>query len=374
MENNRRLKVLLVSPYSEKMVGGIINWTKYIINYQRKNNEMVELRLLNNVNASQVMDGANPFRQMIVGARNYIPVCRALKKITKEEQFDVVHICSSASLGLIRDLYIAIVAKRRGIKSCVHMHFGRIPHILGSKGWERFLLLRLFNLVDRIVVMDMVSYETLQKKGFNNVVYLPNPLSSEVQQIIEKSGDQRREPHKIVYAGHISAAKGVFELVEACSEIDGIKLELLGKESIPGISKQLFEFAGKDSESWLSIPGNKTMEEVITTMKTCAAFVLPSYSEGFPNVILEAMACGCPIIATPVGAIPEMLNLKGVAPCGVCVPVKNTQDLRRSIIDILTNQEKATEYGKNARKRVYEEYAISKVWDQLSQLWCKALV
>ena len=56
-------------------------------------------------------------------------------------------------------------------------------------------------------------------------------------------------------------------------------------------------------------------------------FVLPSYTEGFPNVIIEAMAMGKPIIATSVGAIPEMLD-EG---CGVVVPPKDADSLQKAL-------------------------------------------
>ena len=104
-------------------------------------------------------------------------------------------------------------------------------------------------------------------------------------------------------------------------------------------------------------------------MKSCGIFVLPSYSEGFPNVILESMACGCPIVATSVGAIPEMLAIGSENPCGICVHQQNVGELRKAIVELLENPLKAAEFSANARKRVYEQYAISKVWEQLVEIW-----
>jgi glycosyltransferase involved in cell wall biosynthesis len=61
-----------------------------------------------------------------------------------------------------------------------------------------------------------------------------------------------------------------------------------------------------------------------------AIFVLPTYTEGFPNVILECMASGCPIITTPVGAIPDMLQFGSTQACGACVDVKDVQGLKNN--------------------------------------------
>lgn len=363
------MKVILVSPYSEQAVGGIINWTKYIVNYHRDHRRGVDMHLLYNENAEQVIGGANTLKRLMKGVNNYIPVCRDFKKAITEEHYDVVHICSSASFGLIRDLIVVKAAQKKGVKTLVHLHFGRIPQILKSKGWEKFLLLRLFKRVNRIVVMDRASYNALKEEGFRTMVYLPNPLSSDVMQLIEKYGDMKREPRTIVYAGHVNANKGVFELVKACSQLSRVELSVLGRYSTPDIADRLFDTAGSNSKEWLSIPGNKPFEEVIKAMMTCSVFVLPSYSEGFPNVILESMACGAPIVATSVGAIPEMLAIDSDKQCGLCVPVKDISALKDAISYLINDSGRAAELGRNARERVYEQYSMPKIWEQLVELW-----
>jgi len=371
-EKSQKLKVLLVSPYSDKLVGGIINWTKYIVNYQRQSETDIELTLLNNENATQIVGSASFFKRFFTGMSNYLPIVRQFKEMISLERYDVVHISTSASFGLIRDLMIVNAARKKKIKTVSHMHFGRIPQILQSKGWESMLFKRLAKTVDCMAVMDYYSLKTLKDNGYNNVRLVPNPLSTDVQKVIESTGEVVREQRKIVYAGHVLASKGLRELVSACKDISHIKLELLGKVSEDAFREQLYLLGGKDSKEWLSIPGNKSFKEVIAEMKSCAVFVLPSYSEGFPNVILESMACGCPIIATPVGAIPEMLDINGDKPCGICVPKQNVEELRNAISYLLDNPQEAKRLGEDALKRVHEQYAISKVWNQLTDIWKNA--
>lgn len=368
------MKVLLVSPYSEKLVGGIINWTKYIVNYHSENGGDVELTLLNNDNATQIFGSAPLIKRLFAGISNYLPVVRQFKDKVAFEHFDVAHICTSGSFGLIRDLMIVKAAKKKGIKTVVHTHFGRIPIIFNSRGWEKALLKRLVNSVDCVAVMDKYSLKALKEKGYNNVRFVPNPLSTDVQRSISDGGDVERESRKIVFAGHVLPSKGLTELVEACREIQPLKLEILGKVSDETFKEQLYQIGGKDSRSWLEIPGNKPFEEVIKEMKSCGIFVLPSYSEGFPNVILESMACGCPIVATSVGAIPEMLDIESENPCGVCIPAKSVEELRNAIVDLLGNPMKAAALGENARKRVNEQYAMPKVWEQLVGVWRNVII
>lgn len=363
------MKVLFVSPYSEKLVGGIVNWTKHIVNYHSLHCEEVDLRLLNNDSPIAIVDSAGLLKRFWAGVMNYMPVVRSFRKLVSKERFDIVHVSSSASFGLIRDLLIAHYARKNSVKVLVHMHFGRIPQILKTRGWERFLLIRLLKKIDCAVVMDSMSLDALQSAGFDQTRFLPNPLSSEVQELIESQGNLQREPRKVVFAGHVGAAKGVFELVEACRHIPDVKLTILGKEVEEGNREKLIQLAGKESEKWLDIPGNKSLREVLGEMMTCSVFVLPSHTEGFPNVILESMACGCPIVATPVGAIPEMLDADSEKPCGVIVPVNDSVQLRTAIERILDDPAYSSFISDNARKRVHEEYSMPKVWNQLVGIW-----
>lgn len=104
-------------------------------------------------------------------------------------------------------------------------------------------------------------------------------------------------------------------------------------------------------------------------MLRCELFVLPTYTEGFPNVILESMACGCTIITTPVGAIPSMLDVKSNTPSGVCVPVKNIDLLSEKILYYLEHKNEALEMGARAKDRVNREYSMPSVWNKMLNIW-----
>lgn len=369
------MRIILVSPYSSHLVGGIVNWTSHIVDFYQKHGDGIDLRLVYNRHPVGLYGKGNLFQRIKTGLSNYLPVCKEFQKLLKTERFDVAHVSSSAGYGLFRDLIISRCAKKHGVKICVHMHFGRIPQLLVSKGWEAIVFRFLIKRIDHAIVMDMASYKALQSYGFNNVSYLPNPLGERVQELIENCKDVERGPRKVLFAGHVTASKGVYELVKACRGIGDVKLDLYGKVLGEGTIRELYELDGdgNGNDKRLDIPGNKSMEEVIHAMKSCAVFALPSYSEGFPNVIIEAMACGCPIVATPVGAIPEMLNINGDSACGICVPVKNVEQLQHAIVELLDNPAKAKALGDNACKRVNAMYTMPKVWAQLVGIW-KSLV
>ena len=104
-------------------------------------------------------------------------------------------------------------------------------------------------------------------------------------------------------------------------------------------------------------------------MMSAGVFVLPTYTEGFPNVIIESMACGCPIVTTDVGAIPEMLDIEHGFSYGICVKPKDVEGLKNAVEKMLNDRDYALQCGKNAQLRVQEQYAMSVVWNQLTSIW-----
>jgi glycosyltransferase involved in cell wall biosynthesis len=99
--------------------------------------------------------------------------------------------------------------------------------------------------------------------------------------------------------------------------------------------------------------------------------VLPSKWEGCPNVILEAMAAKVPVVATDVGGVSEVL-LDGVT--GLLVPLDNPQILAQKIISILTDPDKAAQFGREGRKRVGEHFSIEMMISKTEEIYTKILL
>lgn len=368
------MKVLLCTPYlqdSNIISGGINIWGRNVLSYYHQIHSDITLDAVSFDRRIDVKDDSTVVQRAIWGIKEYrSSIKNATRKLVNQGPYDVLHLCTSAQLGLFKDYLVLKMAHKRGVKVVLHLHFGRTPELLKNNTWESNLLRRVLRKSDAIVSIDIATYTALRNNGFKASFYLPNPLSLPIiNQIKEQKVKISHCSNKILYVGHVIPSKGVFELVEACNGIDGIELHLVG--SVTGdVSESLKNKAvSKNKRSWLIIRGSIPHCEVINEMLSCGVFVLPSYTEGFPNVILEAMACGCPIVSTTVGAIPVMLGINTEEPCGICCPPKDVLSLKKSIQQLLDNPSEASTYAKRAVERVNEMYAMPKVWEQLISIW-----
>ena len=141
------------------------------------------------------------------------------------------------------------------------------------------------------------------------------------------------EPPLFLYVGSLIPSKGVTDLYQAWSRGParscGALLALIGHGPL---SSQLIRRAHADGLAWqIILPGTMPSPQVARWMAACNAFCLPSHSEGCPNVILEALACGRPVVGSNVGGIPELLTDE----CGILLPPQRPDLLAEAMEEAL---------------------------------------
>lgn len=348
-------------------------WARNILNYYHTIDSDIRVVPVSYDRKYNVSETSTVFSRFVYGIRDYMSSILETRKQLKGKNIDVLHLCTSAQLSLYKDLFVLRMAKRFGAKAVVHFHFGRIPELLSTKNWEYRILMKVCKAADSIIVMDQRSHDALVRLGYINVNYLPNPLSLSIMQTVDRlKGTVQRVPNKLLFVGHVIRTKGVIELVEACKVFDGIELHVIGNGDSQVIEEMKRMASEKDNGEWLKILGAIPHDEVLREMMSASAFVFPSYTEGFPNVILEAMACGCPIVTTTVGAIPEMLDIEHGFNYGICVEPQNMQAFADALKQMLSDPDYAAKCAEYAEKRVNEMYAVPVVWEQLSNIWRNA--
>lgn len=367
------MKVLLLSPLPQPN-GGIATWSNNVLSHYSKSNSVITIFHQNTALQSRRITNTRLFIRIIKGIKESIRIKKNLIYNLNSFSPDVIHLTSSASFALMKDLLLIRIARKKKIPVVIHFHFGRIPDLLKKKNWEWLLLKYTLKKTDYAIVIDGKSFAALEPLNKNKTVYIPNPISIE---LAEKAIDRKADTickieGRVIFVGHVTYNKGVYDLVEACVKIPEVKELFIVGPFEANIKNDLLNLAMvRDDALWLKFTGSLNYNDVINLIKQSNILILPSYTEGFPNVVLEAMALGCPVIASDVGAIPEMLGISTEKPCGICVPVKDIDKLKESIVEILSNVGKASLFGSNGIEKVLQSYTLSTVCSQYEKIWQK---
>lgn len=359
------MKVLLVTSYGG-VPGGISRWAGHIMRYYEavgKND--CTLTLVPMGRSSFVNINSPKYYRLKEAIKDYSRIIKDFKRKLRSDKHDVMHLTSSASWSLLKDIYLIKAAKKEGVKTVIHFRFGRIPDLAQSENWEWRLIAKVLKLVDCAIVLDKKSLDVLKDLGYTNVVCMPNPVSPEVQTIVAQNRVERI-PRFILFCGHVVKTKGVFELIDACSSIPDIHLKMVGHVT-DEMRLEINDYS--HSASWLEIVGELPYEQVIKEMMASDIMALPTYTEGFPNVILEGMAAGCAIIASGVGAIPQILENDGEKRYGIIIEPKDIKGLEDAIKSLLASPEEKELMRARVQARVQERYSMEAVWNSLVSLW-----
>lgn len=364
------MKILLASPYGG-IPGGISRWTGHIVDYYNQHGKSdCDLNIFPMQRSVFVNINSSMLYRLRWAVKDYSKLISSFRKEITSNHYDILHLTSSASISLLKDFIMLRMAHKRGIRTIIHFRFGRIPELIEKNNWEWKFLKVVVKLADRVIVIDKTSYNALVNVGFNNVILLPNPVASAVLDVVASNSSIKREKGVILFVGHVVKTKGIFELIEACKQIPNIKLRIVGY--VEAEMRLEIEEASNNAK-WVEVVGEEPYDEVIKEMLRCDIFVLPTYTEGFPNVILESMACGCAIIASSVGAIPEMLEDENGKKCGILVSPRNVMELCDAVKSLLNNDAIKTGFRLNATNQVNEKYNILSIWRQLCRIWINLL-
>jgi len=230
-------------------------------------------------------------------------------------------------------------------------------HLLEG-GLMRRLNRRIYQWMDVVIAVSEDIAGKLEQAG----------VPGEKIGVVYNGVDERFQPHDregmrrrlglpqgrfiVLFVGLLVPVKGVDVLLEAVKIIDDERLlcVLVGDGSLKESLRQQAELAGLGDG--VLFAGRRSSEEIPVWMNAADVLVLPSLSEGRPNVVLEAQACGLPVVATRVGGTPELIH---DGETGLLVESGDPQALARGIGELMRDEQRRRLLGCAGRKRILKE-------------------
>lgn len=353
---NRRKKVLIIGS-DPSVKGGI---TSVINSFLENNWKDIEVELL-----STYIEGT-AFKKIVFFIK---AICKYLIKIYKKE-FEIVHVHMSYKGSFVRKFIISKISKMFNKKMILHLHGSEFEVFYENSSWVTKQCIRnMFENCEHVIVLGENWKNIVQRIApkssihvFNNAVKIPEyKVEIDVNKI------------NILFLGVLIKRKGIYELLEAIKILQ--ENEFFNQYNVEfliggtGVEEekiiQTINDYGIDKHvkmlGWI----NSELKEDI--LKQSNLLVLPSYNEGLPMAILEAMSYGIPVVATDVGSIAEVVNESN----GCLIKPKSANEIVAGINTIFKNLDKWNKYSENARKDIVEKYNEKEYFIKIESLYNK---
>ena len=373
-ETSKVNKVLIIGPIPPPF-GGIATVIDSIINSELKRDFSFELF---NRSESLYEAGTGSLRRQLK------KIGRALSLFKKlwSGGYDFIHLHGSTS-GFAGDTLVLIVAFLARTKALLHLHGTDWGRFYGNVSWFRRFYVRVgVSIPKRIVVLYNLWAENIRKIDSKINVrvirnFIPDCSPPDAARVTALRQKLRIKPEEFVVSsiGRVGWRKGSFDIVEAASmpaiANSGLRILLVGGEENQGEMERLQKFVvEKGVAQWVNLIDEVHIEDVPLFLEMSDVFVLPSYYEGMPMSIIEAMRNGKPIISTKVGAMPDMIE-SGVS--GILINPASPQEIAESIHMLRTNPELREKISSKARITFEDGFETSRVVSNLKKLYQEML-
>jgi glycosyltransferase involved in cell wall biosynthesis len=216
-----------------------------------------------------------------------------------------------------------------------------------------------FNLADKIIVYSPNLIDEWHLDRYENKIYYAS------QHIIDEKFHKIKEINQreniIGYVGRLSPEKGILNLIEAIPAILDKRKDIQFTVIGDGKLKPVIEEYALDNqlEEYLDLKGWIPHDELCAYFNDFKVLILPSFTEGLPGVVLEAMACGTPVLSTKVGSMPDII---GNNVNGFLLEDNSVNSIKKGVIEALNYPElnKISDNGVQTTKSYTFSEAINK--------------
>jgi glycosyltransferase involved in cell wall biosynthesis len=364
---SRSRPVVVVVAEAFPMRGGIATFAE-TITADPQLAERFEVRLLNTARAGTRPGGRLTWSNVRSGV---VDACRTFRAAVRA---DIVHLQLVADPGLpcLRAATLTLAASAGKARLIAHVHSA-----VGNAGRPEFasygrldrIALRTLRRAKLICTVSNIGAETMRRfAGTTPVTTVDNAVDLEkFQPRIPGAG-----PPTVLFVGVICRRKGTIELARASRMLrdQGIvdwNLVVVGGQG-PTARSEYDEIVAEFSRAGLSasLVGPEYGDQVRQRLKSADIFVLPSHLEGQPIAIIEAMASALPVVATSVGAVPDLIR-DGFE--GRVVEPGDVNALAEALGGLIVDQPRRASMAAAARHRAEQSHDLGQLSRRLSDLY-----
>jgi len=358
ISDSNSISVLVIGP-SPELIGGMSQMVAHNLSLDDPRVRISFLPLP--LGSKHRKIGAGTFRHLLHTLQLFLLIHRQRVRIVH------LHTCSRNTFW--RNMIDMMAARACGCKIILHVHGGEFESFYSaSNGIAQYLIRHCLELADAVIALSRGWRRTLQKIAPHaNLRVIENAVKTS----IERAAARPASCCRFLFLSKMDEAKGVFDAIEACRILanDGrsFHLTLAGPTGSAG-DKDVLAARIDDAnlKKFVEYVGSKTGDEKEHLFSECDVLLFPSWFEGMPITILEAMARSIPVIATDVGAIPEVIT-NGV--CGILVPPRNAPALADAMRSLVENPALRAELASAGRQQAALQFSIPRFSRELIELY-----
>lgn len=345
----------------ETSKGGIASVVRTYVDEHRRNSNGIELRTLK---TSHYKDKGLPFEVLILAKSLLIYI---YLMFTYRPQ--ILHIHSSAYVSFYRKSIFVLIGRIFRKTIIIHLHASAFDEFFLSDSklvhsYAKWIL----KMATRVIAL-CTDWQRKLEEGLqlDNVIVLPNPVvldGQDIQREFLSSGKLQ-----VLFLGFLIKSKGLADIIEVAKVIkqegNAVQISICGK----GELEQYLKDAIRDHnlEDIVFFRGWVESGTKDSALINADVFFLPSYNEGMPISILEAMKFGLPIVSTRIAGIPDIVTNEVN---GYLFMPGDTSGFHLALKELANDKSLLHAMGNASSKKV-KNFGGSVIWDQLSIIYGK---
>lgn len=276
-------------------------------------------------------------------------------RMVTDPHIKIVHINVAAGNSLWRKKGFMLLGHLFKKKVILHVHAGAFKTFYLQHPNK---VKKCLQKADCIIALSQQWKDFFTSIGMQNVTVVPNPVEEPSERVQPASS-----PIHFLFLGKIAQNKGIYDLLKALSKVkEDFILDIGGSGEVQELKQQIQNFHLSER---VKFHGWVTGAEKESLLQSASVFVLPSYWEGVPVSILEAMMHRIPVITTNVGGIPSIVE---DGKNGILINPGDIQSLTSAIEKFLNNPELREEMGKEGYNKC-QPYKAGNVRKELCELY-----